>query len=217
MEFSLKRLQAIGVAFLIVGFLGVSQIVPTAEAQKRENPYTLNVKGLSSEEVYEVVEAHLATVKRSPYANRGDELLDTWRDKREKSFIYHGQGTAFFSQNLPYFLKTLNNAPKKHHYVFTTDYSGWNGFSTIETKRTKVQPLSGVETVKIELYDSRSMGFHKEFWFGLVPYAALVWTPFRVVDRWAYQSTHRSGNQVFMTQLQSDLQTKLDKAKALKK
>ena len=217
MEFSLKRLHAVGLAFLILGFLGVSQIVPTAEAQKRENPYILNVKGLSSEEVYEVVEAHLATVKRSPYANRGDELLDTWRDKREKSFIYHGQGTAFFSQNLPYFLKTLNNAPKKHHYVFTTDYSGWNGFSTIETKRTKLQPLAEVETVKIELYDSRSMGFHREFWLGILPYGGPVWSTFRHIDRWAYQSTHRSGNKVFMTQLQSDLQTKLDSAKARKR
>jgi hypothetical protein len=216
MKFSLKRLQAVGLAFLIVGFLGVFQLLPTAEAEKRENPYTLNVKGLTSEEVYEVVEAHLATVKRSAYANRGDELLDTWRDKREKSFIYHGQGTAFFSQNLPYFLKTLNNAPKKHHYVFTTDYSGWNGFSAIETKRIKLQPLSEVETVKIELYDSRSMGFHKEFWFGIIPYLAPYWNIFRVIDRWAYQSTHRSGNKAFMTQLQSDLQAKLDHAKALK-
>ena len=216
MKFSLKRLQAVGLALLIVGFLGVSQIVPTAEAGKRENPYTLNVKGLTSEEVYKVVEAHLATVKRSPYANRGDELLDTWRDKEEKSFIYHGQGTAFFSQNLPYFLKTLNNAPKKHHYVFTTDYSGWNGFSTIETKRTTLQPLAEVETVKIELYDSRSMGFHREFWLGILPYGGPVWSIFRHIDRWAYQSTHRPGNQVFMTQLQSDLQAKLDHAKALK-
>jgi hypothetical protein len=217
MKFSLKRLQAFGLAFLVLVGLAVFQALPTAEAGKRENPYTLNVKGLTSKEVYKVVETHLAGVMRTPYQEEKTEFLDTWRDKEEKPFTSHAQGTAFFSQNFPYWLKTLNNSPRRHHYVFTTDRSGWNGFSTIETKRTKLQAISDVETVKIELYDSKSMGFHREFWLGFVPYAGGVWDLYRDLDRWAYQSTHRKENQVFMKQLQSDLQAKLDEAKALKK
>jgi hypothetical protein len=182
--------------------------------EARENPYTLNVKGLSSEQVYEIVQGHLAGVKRSPYQAGKKEFIDAWRDKEVKSFTNTSQGTAFWSQNLLYFLKTLNNSPKKHHYFFTTDRSGWNGFSSIETKRTKLQPLNEVETVKIELYDSRSMGFHHEFWLGIIPYVGWVWGIPRSIDRWAYQSTHRPENVVFLETLQHDLQSKLDQAKA---
>ncbi|XVJ51919.1 MAG: hypothetical protein HEQ32_07545 [Vampirovibrio sp.] len=196
-------------------FMTLATAVGSVEA--RENPYTLNVKGLSSEQVYEIVQGHLAGVKRSPYQAGKTEFIDAWRDKEVKAFTNTSQGTAFWAQNLPYFLKTANNAPKKHHYFFTTDRSGWNGFSSIETKRTKLQPLNEVETVKIELYDSRSMGFHHEFWLGLVPYLGSVWSVFRGFDGWAYQSTHRPENDMFMKKLQYDLQAKLNKAKALKR
>ena len=195
--------------FLFVGFVGQAYA-------KRENPYVLNVKGLDSAAVYQIVESHLASVKRSPYIQDKSYFIDRWRDKKEKPFVHHAQATAFFSQNLPYWLKTLNNAPGKYHYVFTTDRSGWNGFSAVEAKRTKLEPLENVESLKLELYDSRSMGFHREFWLGLAPYAGPVWSIPRVIDRWAYQSTNREENQAFMQQLQSDLQAKLDEAKHAK-
>jgi hypothetical protein len=204
------------VASLLMGLMMLFVSISPAFAM-RENPYKLNVEGLTSQQAYEVIQGHLNSLSRSAYRPGDDDLIDAWADKSSDSFDEKKQGTYVWRSltlgNIPFNWRAYKHNPKAHGYAFHTDKSGWNASSTLEFKKANLTPNEDVKELKVELYDAKQYGFHKEFWLTLVPWAGQVWGIYRGLAGWEYQTTHRDENDEFMKTLQRDLQAKLDAAK----
>lgn len=183
------------------------------------NPYTLDVSGLTSKQAHQVISKHIMALERSSYNADDMELVDSWKDDAVKPMNHTKINTfvwkSIYGGNIPFNWRAYKNRPDKHAYAFHNESHGWNAFSTLEVKRAKLQPVDDVEILKLELYDSKKYGFHREYWLRFVPIIGAPWALYRTVSSWEFQATHRDANQAFMEDLQSDLQAKLNQAKAL--